>query len=91
MLAFASVQIYVIFINYLGLQFDTGLVEYPNPSISSFSLGFGAVLFSFGGASMFPTVQNDMRDRTQFWKSVVLAFGGEESRRFFEGSFFKFV
>ena len=48
--------------------------EHRNPSISTFSLGFGAILFGFGGASVFPTIQNDMRDRSQFWKGVVIAF-----------------
>ncbi|XP_047477139.1 amino acid transporter AVT1B-like isoform X1 [Penaeus chinensis] len=47
---------------------------YQNPTISTFALGFGAILFAFGGASVFPTIQNDMGDRTQFGKSVVVGF-----------------
>ncbi|XP_037788594.1 amino acid transporter AVT1D-like isoform X2 [Penaeus monodon] len=47
---------------------------FDNPTVSSFSLGFGAILFSFGGSAVFPTIQNDMQDRTQFWKSVVVGF-----------------
>ncbi|XP_047477832.1 amino acid transporter AVT1D-like [Penaeus chinensis] len=47
---------------------------FNNPTVSSFSLGFGAILFSFGGSAVFPTIQNDMEDRTQFWKSVVVGF-----------------
>ncbi|XP_063606378.1 uncharacterized protein LOC134781217 [Penaeus indicus] len=47
---------------------------FNNPTVSSFSLGFGAILFSFGGSAVFPTIQNDMQDRTQFWKSVVVGF-----------------
>ncbi|KAK3879826.1 hypothetical protein Pcinc_015633 [Petrolisthes cinctipes] len=47
---------------------------YPNPTIFSFSLGFGAILFAFGGASVFPTIQNDMADRSQFWRSVIAGF-----------------
>ncbi|KAK3879829.1 hypothetical protein Pcinc_015636 [Petrolisthes cinctipes] len=38
----------------------------------TFVLGFATLLFSYGGARGFPTIQNDMEDRTQFWKSVVL-------------------
>lgn len=49
-------------------------VEYPNPTFSSFSLAFGAILFSYGGASTFPTIQNDMKDRAVFSKSVLIAF-----------------
>ncbi|XP_076030196.1 uncharacterized protein LOC143018587 [Oratosquilla oratoria] len=48
--------------------------KHPNPTFASFSLGFGAILFSYGGASVFPTIQNDMGDRSQFWKSVTAAF-----------------
>ncbi|XP_063603527.1 uncharacterized protein LOC134779357 [Penaeus indicus] len=47
---------------------------YPNPTIGSFSLGFGAILFAFGGSAVFPTVQNDMKDRSQFWKSALVGF-----------------
>ena len=52
-------------------------VEYRAPSWRSFFLGFGTILFSFGGAATFPTIQNDMVDRTQFPKSVAIAFLGE--------------
>ncbi|KAB7500325.1 hypothetical protein Anas_03092 [Armadillidium nasatum] len=44
------------------------------PTLTSFSLGFGTILFSFGGASVFPTIQNDMKNRSDFWKSVILSF-----------------
>ncbi|XP_050690002.1 uncharacterized protein LOC126982193 [Eriocheir sinensis] len=47
---------------------------YTSPSLSSFFLGFGTILFSFGGASTFPTIQNDMEDRTRFPVSVTIAF-----------------
>ncbi|CAL4084208.1 unnamed protein product, partial [Meganyctiphanes norvegica] len=48
--------------------------EYPNPTMASFSLGFGAILFAFGGASVFPTIQNDMADRSKFGKGVIVGF-----------------
>ncbi|KAF2363942.1 Amino acid transporter transmembrane domain, partial [Trinorchestia longiramus] len=48
--------------------------QYPNPTIASFSLGFSGILFAFGGVSVFPTLQNDMDDRRQWWKSVILGF-----------------
>ncbi|KAG7175976.1 Amino acid transporter AVT1A-like [Homarus americanus] len=48
--------------------------EYPNPSFNSFFLGFGSILFSLGGACIFPTIQNDMKDRSQFPHSVVITF-----------------
>jgi len=40
----------------------------------SFFLGFGVIIFSFGGASTFPTIQNDMRQRDKFPLSVIAAF-----------------
>ncbi|UYV83376.1 hypothetical protein LAZ67_23000819 [Cordylochernes scorpioides] len=46
------------------------------PSLRSFFLAFGTITFSFGGASTFPTFQNDMRDRTQFPKAVLISFIG---------------
>lgn len=49
-------------------------VEYKKPSISSFFLAFGTILFSFGGASTFPTFQNDMKDRSQFPKAAIIGF-----------------
>ncbi|MPD05325.1 hypothetical protein E2C01_101063 [Portunus trituberculatus] len=50
--------------------------QYSNPTVASFSLGFGSILFAFGGAAVFPTIQNDMSDRSQFWKSVIIGFSG---------------
>ncbi|CAH2000369.1 unnamed protein product [Acanthoscelides obtectus] len=40
-----------------------------------FFTSFGTILFAFGGASFLPTIQNDMEDKTQFPKSVSIAFG----------------
>ncbi|XP_018022144.1 amino acid transporter AVT1B [Hyalella azteca] len=53
---------------------DQHYVQFVNPTIKTFALGYGAILFAFGGSSVFPTIQNDMSDRTQFWKSVLLGF-----------------
>lgn len=50
--------------------------EYTNPTFSSFSLSFGTILFSFGGAFVFPTIQNDMAKRQEFNKASVLGFTG---------------
>ena len=42
-----------------------------------FFLAFGIILFAFGGASTFPTIQNDMKDKSKFTKSVLYGFLGE--------------
>jgi len=64
------------------IQLVLDMPDHPNPSYSlpevgTFSLGFSAILFAFGGASAFPTLQNDMEDRTQWWKSVCIGFSGK--------------
>ncbi|XP_063850869.1 uncharacterized protein LOC135094575 [Scylla paramamosain] len=58
------------------LEEDLPTPTYPNPTVVSFARGFGSILFSFGGAAVFPTIQNDMADRSQFWKSVIIGFTG---------------
>ncbi len=50
--------------------------RHENHSIKEFFLAFGTILFAFGGASTFPTIQNDMFNRNQFHKSVRIAFAG---------------
>uniref|UniRef100_A0A4D5RCF9 Putative amino acid transporter n=1 Tax=Ixodes scapularis TaxID=6945 RepID=A0A4D5RCF9_IXOSC len=42
-------------------------------SVEGFFRGFGTIMFSYGGAAMFPTVQNDMKDRSRFSGAVVYA------------------
>lgn len=39
-----------------------------------FFLSFGTLLFAFGGASTFPTIQNDMDNKNKFSTSVMIAF-----------------
>ncbi|XP_047110975.1 amino acid transporter AVT1H-like isoform X1 [Schistocerca piceifrons] len=43
-------------------------------SFHRFFLAFGTILFSFGGASTFPTIQNDMINKSKFSTSVVVGF-----------------
>lgn len=47
---------------------------YVEHSYQDLFIAFGTILFSFGGASTFPTIQNDMIDRKDFHKSVRIAF-----------------
>ncbi|XP_075990799.1 uncharacterized protein LOC142986270 isoform X2 [Anticarsia gemmatalis] len=39
-----------------------------------FFLAYGTIMFSFGGASTFPTIQNDMADKSKFGKSLQYSF-----------------
>jgi len=70
------VAIVVVIVELLLNNTMSSDVQYPNPTVATFSLGFGAILFAFGGASVFPTIQNDMADRTLFWKSITVGFAG---------------
>ena len=54
---------------------------HPKITVKSFSLAFGAILFAFGGASTFPTIQHDMKEPALFKYGVVVAFASE--RNFF--------
>ncbi|CAL4076259.1 unnamed protein product [Meganyctiphanes norvegica] len=47
---------------------------YTTPTVGTFALGFGAIVFSFSGTSIFPTIQNDMNNKGDFWKSVLIGF-----------------
>jgi len=57
---------------------DIGLVgdevRLPSPTLKSFSLSFGTILFAYGGATAFPTFQNDMKDRKKFSQSTSVGF-----------------
>lgn len=67
-------SILVIIIN---VAMDTSMFpdpQHPNPDFESFALGFATILFTLGGASIFPTLQNDMQNRNDWWKSVVIGF-----------------
>jgi len=49
---------------------------YDVPTFNSFFLGFGTIVFAFGGAAAFPTFQNDMKDKTKFSYAVIIGFIG---------------
>lgn len=49
-------------------------VEFKTHGFSNFFLSFGTILFAFGGASTFPTIQNDMAEKQQFSKSILIGF-----------------
>ncbi|KAE8573193.1 uncharacterized protein [Halyomorpha halys] len=49
-------------------------VVHKQPALIDIFTSSGTILFSFGGASIFPSIQNDMRNRKKFKLSVTLAF-----------------
>lgn len=65
-----------------GLNNDQTVVHQVH-GFHDFFISFGTLLFAFGGASTFPTIQNDMQNKKQFSTSVIIAFSGEFlSRKF---------
>nr|CAD7395814.1 unnamed protein product [Timema cristinae] len=56
-----------------GLNKET-VVKHQTHGFSDFFLSFGTILFSFGGASTFPTIQNDMVEKNKFSYSVAIGF-----------------
>uniref|UniRef100_A0A7E4UZ94 Aa_trans domain-containing protein n=1 Tax=Panagrellus redivivus TaxID=6233 RepID=A0A7E4UZ94_PANRE len=46
----------------------------PEFNLGSLMLSFGTFMFGFGGHGVFPTIQHDMKQPTQFTRSSVLAF-----------------
>lgn len=45
--------------------------EFPAPTADGYFAAFGSIMFAFGGASTFPTIQADMADKGQFkWAAV---------------------
>lgn len=57
-----------------GIHLDGAFPEHKVHSFHDFFLAFGVLLFAFGGASTFPTIQNDMIQRSEFPRSIVMAF-----------------
>merc|ERR1719447_786243 len=48
-------------------------VKYPAPTMVGFFKAFGSIMFAFAGASTFPTIQADMKNRSQFNYAAVFA------------------
>lgn len=47
---------------------------YNKTSVTSLFLSFGIILFAFGGASTFPTIQHDMKRPEKFPRVVLISF-----------------
>ena len=52
----------------------------PHKTITTegFFTAFGSIMFAFGGASIFPSIQADMSDRSKFKYAAVLAISSKE-------------
>jgi len=48
---------------------------YPSPTAEGFFKAFSSIMFAFAGASTFPTIQADMKDRRRFPLAALIAMG----------------
>jgi len=55
---------------------DLGAVEKAPVTLGSFASAFGTFVFGFTGASLFPTIQSDMRNPGEFSKAAYLGYLG---------------
>ena len=49
----------------------------PSPSAKGAFTAFSSMMFAFGGASTFPTIQADMKERSKFPIAALLGCGGK--------------
>ena len=49
----------------------------PPPSAKGAFTAFSSIMFAFGGASTFPTIQADMKERSKFPIAALLGCGGK--------------
>lgn len=57
-----------------------GVFRWGIHGFKDFFLAFGIIMFAFGGATTFPTIQNDMADKSKFNKSVQYGFLGKQQQ-----------
>lgn len=48
--------------------------NFPQFEVGQMIMGLGIFFFSFGGHSVFPTIQQDMKNPKQFGNSIILGF-----------------
>jgi hypothetical protein len=53
------------------------IVQYNTVELQMLS-AFSTTMFAFAGATSFPTIQSDMRDRRQFFTAVLIAMAGNQ-------------
>ncbi|XP_037087272.1 amino acid transporter AVT1J-like [Pollicipes pollicipes] len=62
----------------LSVYFDTlhKKATFHQPDFLTFFLGIGPILFAYGGTATLPTIQNDMKSRELFTRSVIVGYAG---------------
>ncbi|XP_037087053.1 amino acid transporter AVT1B-like [Pollicipes pollicipes] len=72
----STVLAWLCILIHLSMHYSVTVVNatHESPTFGTLFLGMASILFAFGGASSFPTIQNDMADRSAFSKSVFYGF-----------------
>ena len=69
-----------------GICIITKLIQTHDPddtppssdiTFQHFFVAFASILFAFGGAPQYPTIQNDMKQREKFPLAVTISFSSE--------------
>merc|ERR1719397_419424 len=63
----------LIVINCVTAGGDIHNRTYPQPTVHGSFQAFSSIMFAYAGASTFPTIQADMRDRGKFIYAAILA------------------
>lgn len=72
-----SIALFLIWIKYgLIAPSDLGAVQKAPVTLGTFASAFGTFVFGFTGASLFPTIQSDMKSPDEFTKSAYLGYLG---------------
>lgn len=79
-MTFTSVAIVLILVG-SSIDYETchPVATYNPIKFQRFFLAFGAIMFSYGGHSAFPTIAHDMKVPSQFDRSVYLAYGSKSA------------
>ncbi|CAH2035841.1 unnamed protein product, partial [Iphiclides podalirius] len=71
---FASVVACILYFIQMMNDIKPFVFRWGIHGFKDFFLAFGTIMFTFGGASAFPTIQNDMVEKSKFSKSVQYSF-----------------
>ena len=58
------------------LENGTFSPDHSFPTVEGYFEAFGTIMFAFGGASTFPTIQADMKDKSKFKFAAYIAMAG---------------
>ena len=70
----------VLVITQLIRQYDGTPVPESEVNFEGFFLSFGTILISFGGATCFPSIHNDMKEKKKFPLAITCGLLGKKTK-----------